>query len=278
MQNAPELRGHQQTDSRLAGVQSQGQLEAKADRGRHDIFQTMRIAGCNIRLLAPLLVGVLISAPVVRSQSGVTLSGNVMDVSGGIVPGASVQLYSVKGFRETKTNNRATFEFVNVDPGKYELEVTSPGFRSVTIKDIEIIDKTPEPLSIKLHVGSGGHCTVMGLGGPGESRFSAGANISYEERVDKVDVRGLVRDDLGSALVGVKVKLEGGGQIRTAVSNGRGEFEFSGVDPSKYTLTSSQVGFWDISRYVWIMQKNLSRVIVTLPDKRRVPCFEFSGP
>jgi hypothetical protein len=259
-------------------VQSQWLIEAKAEQGRHGIFKVMRITGYNIRLLAPLLVGVLISARVARSQSGVTLSGNVMDVSGGIVPGASVHLYSVKGFRETKTDNSAAFEFVNVDPGKYELEVTSPGFRSVTIKDIEIIDKTREPLLIKLHVGSGGHCTVMGLGGPGESRFSAGANISYEERVDKVDVRGLVRDDLGSALAGVKVKLVGGGQFRTAVSNGRGEFEFSGVDPGKYTLTSSQVGFWDVSRYVWIMQKNLSGVIITLPDKRRVPCFEFSGP
>jgi hypothetical protein len=93
-----------------------------------------------------------------------------------------------------------------------------------------------------------------------------------------VDVRGLVRDDLGSALAGVTAKLEGSGQIRTTVSNGRGEFEFNSAEPGKYVLTSSRAGFHDISRYLRIMQESLSKVIVTLPDIRRVPCFERSGP
>jgi hypothetical protein len=237
----------------------------------------MKIERRPINSLVALLVGVLISTAIAHSQSGVTLRGNVTDQSGAPIPGASVRIYSIKGTSETKAGSDARFEFTNLDLGKYELEATFRGFKTVA-KNIEISDKAPAFLSIVLRVGEGGHCTVMGLGGPNESKFSPGADISYVKRVDMVDVRGIVRDDLGSALAGVTVKLKGTGPFRTNVSNGKGEFEFSSVEPGKYILTSSQAGFHDISRYLWIMQENLSKVIVTLPEIRRVPCFEDSGP
>lgn len=224
--------------------------------------------------LVPLLVGVLISTTIANSQSGVTLRGNVTDQTGGAISGALVRLYSTKGLSEIKAASDAKFEFTNVDPGKYELEVTSPGFKKMT-KDIEIGDKTPAFLSIVLQVGSGGHCLVMGLG---KGEFGAGADIFYVKRVDKVAVRGLVRDDLGSALAGVTVKLEGSGQFLTTVSNGGGEFEFSSVEPGEYILTTSQAGFHYISRFLWIMQENLSKVTVTLPTFAGYPASKILDP
>jgi hypothetical protein len=241
---------------------------------RHDIFATMKIERRPMFSLVPLLVGVLISTTIAHSQSGVTLRGIVTDQTGAAISGALVRLYSTKGLSEIKAASDAKFEFTNVDPGKYELEVTSPGFKKMT-KDIEIGDKAPAFLSIVLQEGGGGHCTVMELG---KGAFGAGADIFYVKQVDKVTVRGLVRDDLGSALAGVTVKLEGSGQFLTTVSNGGGGFEFSGVEPGKHILTASQAGFHVISRSLWIMQENLSKVTVTLPDIRRVPCFEDSGP
>jgi len=223
-----------------------------------------------------LLAGIPTSGPVAQSQSGVALTGKVKDQTGGGVQGASVRLYSIKGLRETKADIDAAFEFTHLDSGKYQIEVTFPGFFQVT-QDIEISDQAPAPIGITLRVGFGGHCTVRGLS-EGERFFSPGTDNSYVKRVDKIDVRGLVRDDVGSALAGAAVKLDRGGQIRMATSNTKGEFEFSGVEPGKYILTSSQTGFWDISRYLWIMQENLAKVTVTLPDKYRVPCFEGSGP
>jgi hypothetical protein len=237
----------------------------------------VKIARCRVICLLPLFVSVLFNTPIAYSQAGVTLSGNVTDQTGGIISGALVRLYSIKGLSEIRAASDAKFAFSTLTPGKYELEVTSRGFKSVA-KNIEISDKTPAFLSIVLQVGEGGHCTAMGLGGPGESKFSAGVDISYVKRIDMVDVRGIVRDDLGSALAGVTVKLKGTGPFSTSVSNGKGEFEFSSVEPGKYILTSSQAGFYDISRYLWIMQENLSKVIVTLPEIRRVPCFEQSDP
>ena len=227
-------------------------------------------------LLLSLFLAIPLSAPVARSQSGVTLRGNVTDDSGGGVQGALVHLYSAKRFVESKADYDGAFEFLNIDPGQYEVEVISPGLKRV-IKNIEVSSKTPAPVSIRLHVGVVGHCGVRGLR-QGERFFSPGVDVSYVNRVEKVDVRGLVRDDLGSALAGVTVQLEVGGPSQIAVSNSRGEFEFSSVEPGKYILASSQAGFWDILRYLWITQENAAKVIVTLPDKVRVPCFEGSGP
>jgi len=223
-----------------------------------------------------LLAGILVNGSVAQSQSGVALTGKVKDQSGGGVQGASVRLYSAKGLRETKADIDGAFQFTHVDPAKYQLEVTFPGFFQVT-QDIEISDKPPAPIGITLRVGFGGHCTVRELR-EGEKFFSPGTDNSYVKRVDKIDVRGIVRDDVGSALAGVAVKLVGSGQIRMAISNTKGEFEFSGIEPGKYVLTSSRTGFWDISRYLWIMQENMTKVTVTLPDQYRVPCFEGSGP
>jgi hypothetical protein len=234
----------------------------------------MKMARRRVICLLPLLISVLISTPIAHCQSGVTLSGNVTDQTGGAISGARVRLYSTKGLSETKVDGDAKFEFTSLDQGKYELEVKSTGFKTAT-KGIEISDRTPAFLSIVLQVGEGGHCPIMELG---KGKFGGGADILYAKRVDKVDVRGMVRDDLGSALFGVTVKLEGSTRFRTTVSNGRGEFEFSSAEPGKYILISSRAGFHDISRYLWIMQENLSKVTVTLPDIRRVPCFEGSGP
>jgi Carboxypeptidase regulatory-like domain len=253
-------------------------IEARGNRGRHRADTMTKSKGWYQCLVALLLVSFVFIIPIARSQPGITFTDIVKDEGGAPVVGASVRLYSSKRVQETIANNEGRFEFANVEPGKYELEVRSPGFNSVTFKDIEISDRPAELPPIKLRVGSGGHCMVTGLGGPGESRFSGGIEISYEKRLDRIELRGLVRDDLDAALVGVNVKLEMGNSSRTAVSNSKGEFEFSGVEPGKYILTSSEDGFWDISRYVWIAQENLSRVIVTLPNIRRVGCYEFSGP
>ena len=92
--------------------------------------------------------------------------------------------------------------------------MTFRGFKKVT-KNIEISDKAPAFLSIVLQRRRWGTLHRHGIRGSNESKFSPGADISYVKRVDKVDVRGLVRDDLGSALAGVTVKLKGTGPFRT---------------------------------------------------------------
>ncbi len=185
-----------------------------------------------------------------------------------------MRLYSTKGLRETKANDVGRFEFTNIGSGKYEFEVTSPGFNKVT-KDIEIGPGSQEPIAVKLRVGQGGHCAPMG---PVAGTNSLGADIVYVKRFDKVDVKGVVVDDLGSPLAGVTVKLEGSGPLWTTISSGQGEFEFSNIESGKYILASSLGGYWDIARYLWVMRENLTKVTVTVPDHRRVGCFEWSGP
>ena len=223
---------------------------------------------------AILFLNALIGSPIARSQSGVTLTGQIMDESGAGVSGALVRLYSTKRLRETKADDVGKFEFTDIDLGKYKFEVTSPDFNKV-IKDVEISSGSQKPIAVKLRVGLGGHCAPMALVAGANS---PGADIVYVKRFDKIDVKGVVLDDLGSPLAGVTVKLEGSGPLWTTISNGQGEFEFSNIEPGKYVLASSLGGYFDIARYVWVMQENLINVTVTLPNQRRVGCFEGSGP
>lgn len=123
----------------------------------------MRITGRTIISVVPLLAELLIRVPSARSQSAVTLIGNVADESGGSVQGAPVRLYSRKGLRETKADIHGEFEFTYVELGKYVLEVAYPGFKRAA-RDLEISDLTSRPVAIKLRVGVGGHCTVKQLG------------------------------------------------------------------------------------------------------------------
>lgn len=74
-----------------------------------------------------------------------TISGVVQDTSGAVIPGAHVTLRTPKTgmVRSTTTNNAGRFEFSNVERGVYEIEVMSPGFKKLIVRELAV-DKTVE--------------------------------------------------------------------------------------------------------------------------------------
>src|SRR3954467_7217514 len=93
------------------------------------------------------------------AQMSVTgaVSGNVMDASGAVVPGATVKLTSetTKEFRETKTDNEGLFSFTAVPRGTYTLKLEHPGFKAVQRTGIAVSANEKVALStLTLEVGS----------------------------------------------------------------------------------------------------------------------------
>jgi hypothetical protein len=84
-----------------------------------------------------------------------SIEGVVKDSSGGVVPGAKVEIsYPVSGYqRETATGGDGSFRFSNVPFNTYHLVVTTPGFAPYT-QDVDVRSSVPTGVQITLKVGA----------------------------------------------------------------------------------------------------------------------------
>ncbi len=90
------------------------------------------------------------------AQSVASLHGRVVDASGGAVPGAKVKLTlaNTGAERATQTDGNGVYEFSQLQPGKYSLEVTAAGFQPAHRDGLELLVATASNVEITLSVGS----------------------------------------------------------------------------------------------------------------------------
>ena len=111
------------------------------------------LSGFSVRLI----FFVLASISMLPAQSGTTsLRGTVIDPSSAAVTGATVTLSSPeRGFsRSVTSGDSGQYEFLQLQPGKYELRVEMAGFRRSEKKDIALLVDTPATLTVKMEVGT----------------------------------------------------------------------------------------------------------------------------
>ena len=84
-----------------------------------------------------------------------SLSGVVTDPSGAVIPGASVTIVdATKGTKKSMlTRTKGEFEFPQIPPGHYKLNVSSQGFTDST-QDLELLVASPQQLNVRMLVGS----------------------------------------------------------------------------------------------------------------------------
>src|SRR5437870_4243567 len=77
---------------------------------------------------------VLCFASVNAAVAATSLSGNLTDPDGGVVPGATVRLLrrADSSRNETQTDGQGQFSFANLDAGEYRLTAEFPGFAPIT--------------------------------------------------------------------------------------------------------------------------------------------------
>jgi hypothetical protein len=88
---------------------------------------------------------------------------------------------------------------------------------------------------------------------------------------------GIVRDDLGKPLPGIKLTISAQGAAEITESNDRGEFTFAGLALGRHILGAPDSGYLYAQRSVWITRENMARIDATLADVQRISCFEDSG-
>lgn len=86
-----------------------------------------------------------------------TVSGTVMDASGGVVPAAGVLVVGTETGvrRSTLTNEAGIYRFDAVDLGVYEIKITHPGFKAYVSTGLGVEANRTTVIDAKLEVGSG---------------------------------------------------------------------------------------------------------------------------
>lgn len=88
-----------------------------------------------------------------QQQSTATLRGTVADEFGGLIVGATVTVADATGVqRQTTTDEEGRYAFSALAPGRYNLNVTSPGFATYDNAGVEVQAGRTDPLNVTLSI------------------------------------------------------------------------------------------------------------------------------
>lgn len=107
------------------------------------------------RILPPLLFGLLFICAPVGAQTLGTITGEVKDTSGAVIPGANVsaQNRSTNATREAQSNETGSYSFPALPPGPYVVRVELQGFRSVT-QNVDLHVEQTVRVNVTLEIGT----------------------------------------------------------------------------------------------------------------------------
>lgn len=112
----------------------------------------------NLRRVAGLMsVCLLLVISVIgQQQSSITggLNGTVSDISGAVIPGATVTLVGPQGTRVITTDSLGRYSANGLTPGMYDVTVTKDGFMKLESKHNEVVVNSSSSLPIVMQVGN----------------------------------------------------------------------------------------------------------------------------
>jgi hypothetical protein len=146
-----------------------------------------------------LLIVLLIFSATTWSQTGDTLTGEIVDSLGAVIPGATVQLETIAGavVKTATTDGSGRFQLPSVAGNDHVLSVSRNGFR--TVKTPLVIGRQ-KPLSIVLPVLAADEQITVGAESPQVSTESAGNRDSVEVGAKMLEQLPVVDQDYISTL------------------------------------------------------------------------------
>ena len=108
-----------------------------------------------LAFLWPALVLLVFFTTPVRAQFGSSLTGTVMDSTGGAIPGATVTLTNTatEQIQTSTTNATGAYRFSELPPGHYSVAIAAMGFKTNNVTDLAIAAETPRNVDITLQAG-----------------------------------------------------------------------------------------------------------------------------
>jgi hypothetical protein len=155
-----------------------------------------------------LLIGFFLTvSTLISAQTGTTsLRGTVSDSSGAAVSKAKVTLSGAeRGFeRSVATGDSGGYEFVQLQPGTYQLTVEMAGFRKHSQKAVQLLVDNPTTINVKLEVGAPTEVVEVTAEGAVINTTDASLGNAFDERqVKDLPMEGRNVPDLLSLQAGV---------------------------------------------------------------------------
>src|SRR6478672_7876474 len=117
---------------------------------------TMNYSISKIKGFSYIAVVLLLTAVVSFAQSNTgTLTGQVQDQNGAVVPNATVTVTNI-GTNETRNvqaNNEGFYEAASLPTGMYKVSATASGFQAATVTDIRLAVGDRQRVDVKLGIG-----------------------------------------------------------------------------------------------------------------------------
>ncbi len=212
----------------------------------------------------PRLTAVLASLFAVQTAptaKGATLSGVVM-MDGGSNPMAwpfeecNVRLLSVDRVLEIRSDKGGRFQFANLTPGRFELEITSPGFIPSLLRNLEVTEPM-NSLAVSLRMANiPDHCgpvtsTRYGLPRSGATELS-------------VVVLEWPREEKPLKKSRVAVFSPGASSpIAVSLTDSTGRAYLKGLPPGRYDLRVTHSGYY---------RQNIMRILVPKENSVLIRC------
>jgi hypothetical protein len=200
----------------------------------------------------------------------------VVDPTGGVIAGASVTLASDDRVHVATSDQYGRFDFPDLPEDPTALEVSSPGFKTVTMTKLQTGERGL--FEVILEPGSCPQCrTVLPCRPivPFVPFKMLPPRVSYEERFDNVRVAGTVRDAWDRPLSQATITLTKSGKepFYNATTNDRGEFQFGDIDPGRYTLEATRGDYFGLTAF-WVARENLTRIdrVYLLSEDQKERC------
>ena len=125
----------------------------------------------------------LLSVITTRAQNVGSLGGVVSDPTGAAVSGAKVTLTDVASGAErtTQTEKNGEFNFVQLPPGTYKVEVVKDGFRSFITSKVSVLVATPTNLDVRMEIGAISQQVVVESAAPTLNTEDASVGNTFDE-------------------------------------------------------------------------------------------------
>ena len=235
----------------------------------------MNLPEKSITILLTTLILFGANAISIRGQTPIKINGSVTSDLSNPIQEARLSLYSLDRVLQTRSDAWGHFQFDNVPPGIYQLEVTANGYKTFTRSDLNVADlersasgNKSSGLNVMMRIAPtdidcGLFDTVVYDGGRGnQSAALNGVVVPYDpgskQPFANVDVF-LLRMDLVM------------GEQRT---NDRGEFHFHSIVPGRYTIVIRHPGYWELrTKTFWVARENATHITLRLlPLNQMVAC------